>query len=336
MSVSVDFGSHEIRSLVRAGVGSRLRLTSVRSEYILIPDAQAARRMLREEGLPHAICGSGLAVFGPGVANAEWLSRGPAIPLFTNGRIPTHDSLARQILAVLTESILPEPSVRGATCIVSVPGAGLPGNLQESNADFLGHLIQLRGYQPVFLRSAEAVLLAAGVSTAFSGVCIAAGAESTACCVARQGRVMAENGIPLGGRWLDSELAREFGEWIWDESGERHANAGAMERWRLGTRGAEARPAAERSPALSRLVSLITRRLAAAIVEALRAAAVDWVEVPVLLAGGLGLMPEFCQSLHAELAADGRTFRLLTVADPETAVVRGGLIYGELASRSAA
>lgn len=336
MSVSVDFGSREIRSLFRAGVGSRLRLSAVRSEYLLIPDAQAARRMLRDEGVPHAVCGSGLAVFGVGLESAEWLSRGPAIPLFADGRIPTRDSLARQILSVLTESVLPEPSVRGAMCVVSVPGDGLPRNLQEGNEDFLGHLIQLRGYQPVFLRSSEAVLLAAGVSTAFSGVCIAAGAESTACCVARQGRVMAESGIPLGGRWLDTELAREFGEWTWDESGERHANAAALERWRLALRRSDTGAAADRYSALLRLVSLITRRLVVAMRESLRTAAVDWNEVPVLVAGGLSLLPEFCESLRAELSGDGRAYRLLTVADPETAVVRGGLIFSELASRSAA
>jgi hypothetical protein len=336
MSVSLDFGSWEIRSLVRNGVGGRLRLTTVRSEYFLIPDETAARKMLRDEGLAHAICGSGLAVFGNGVERAEWLSRGPTIPLFADGRIPTHDSLARQILSVLTESVLPEPQVRGATCVVSVPGAGLPQNLQEGNEDFLGHLVQLRGYQPVFLRCAEAVMLAAGAATGFSGVCVAAGAESTACCVARQGRVMAESGIPLAGRWLDSELAREFGEWIWDESGERHANAAGLERWRLGLRRNVSAESPAKHPALARLISLITRRLAAAIRESLRAAAVDWKTVPVMLAGGLSLMPGFAASLQAELSRDGVTYQLQTVTDPDTAVVRGGLIYGELASRSAA
>jgi hypothetical protein len=336
MSISLDFGSREIRSLVRSGVGGRLRLTAVRSEYFLIPDATAARRMLRDEGLPHAVCASGLAVFGNGVERAEWLSRGPTIPLFIDGRIPTHDSLARQILSILTESVLPEPAVRGATCVVSVPGAGLPKNLQESNEDFLGHLVQLRGYQPVFLRCAEAVMLAAGAATGFSGVCIAAGAESTACCVARQGRVMAESGIPLAGRWLDSELAREFGEWIWDESGERHANAAALERWRLGLRRSESEATPDKHPALARLISLIIRRLAAAIRESLRVAAVNWDTIPVMLAGGLSRMPGFAAALLAELSRDGCQYSLRTVADPDTAVVRGGLIYGELASRSAA
>jgi hypothetical protein len=70
--------------------------------------------------------------------------------------------------------------------------------------------------------------------------------------------------------------------------------------------------------------------------ESLRTAAVDWNEVPVLVAGGLSLMPEFCESLRTELSGDGRSYRLLTVADPETAVVRGGLISSELATRSAA
>ncbi|MEY3173420.1 MAG: hypothetical protein RLZZ436_1334 [Planctomycetota bacterium] len=336
MSVSIDFGSREIRSLVRAGVGGRLRLTTVRSDYILIPDAAAARKLLREEGLPHAVCASGLAVFGGGVERAEWLSRGPAVPLFVDGRIPTRDSLARQILGVLTESVLPEPPIRGSACVVSVPGAGLPRNLQESNEDFLGHLVQLRGYQPVFLSSAEAVLLASGAATGFSGICVAAGAESTVCCAARQGRVMAESGIPLGGRWLDSELARQFGEWTWDESGEKHANATALERWRLTALRNKSAPTDDRLSALSRLLSLITRRLAVAVRECLRASGVEWSEIPVMLAGGLSQMQEFRVQLQQELSGDGRTYYLQAVSDPETAVVRGGLIFGELASRSAA
>lgn len=207
MTVSLDFGSREIRSLVRTGVsGGRLRLCSVRSEYVLIPDEVAARRLLREEGLAYAVCGMGLAVFGSGVERAVWLSRGPAIPLFVDGCIPTRDGLARQILGVLTESILPEPSVWGETCVITVPGAGLSAEMREANGDFLGHLVQLRGYRPVLLGAPELSLLAGGRELGFSGVSVVAGAESTSFCVSRRGLVLAEGGIPLGGRWLDSEL----------------------------------------------------------------------------------------------------------------------------------
>jgi hypothetical protein len=343
MTVSVDFGSREIRSLVRAGVsGGRLRLMTVRSEYVLIPDESSARRMLREEGLPHAICGAGLAVFGAGVERLGWLSRRPAVPLFTDGRIPTRDGLARQILGVLTESVLPEPMVRGETCVLTVPGAGLPQELRESNEDFLGHLVQMRGYCPVVLGAAEAVQLAGGRETGFSGVSVSAGAESLSFCVSRQGRVLASGGIPLGGRWLDSELAREFEDWVWDESGERHPNAAGQERWRLSlVRSVASDTAAtvERLGALQRLLLRMTRRLAAGIVESVRVAGVEWERVPVLLAGGFGLMRGLSEGLSADLealSADGRQYEVRTAADAETAVVRGGLIYGELESRSAA
>lgn len=341
MTVSVDFGSREIRSLVRTGIsGSRLLLTTVRSEYVMVPNESSARRMLREEGLPHAVCGGGLAVFGSGVERVGWLSRRPAVPLFVDGRIPTRDGLARQILGVLTESVLPEPTVRGETCVLTVPGAGLPQELRESNEDFLGHLVELRGYCPVVLGAAESVQLAGGQETGFSGVSVSAGAESLSFCVSRQGCVLSSAGIPLGGRWLDSELAREFEDWVWDESGERHPNAAGQERWRLGLVGREASGRSdERLVALQRLLLRMTRRLAAGIVESVRLSGVEWERVPVLLAGGLGLMRGLSEGLSADLkalSADGREYEVRTAADAETAVVRGSLIYGELETRSAA
>jgi hypothetical protein len=341
MTVSLDFGSREIRSLVRAGVsGGRLRLTAVRSEYVLIPDEAAARRLLREEGLAHAVCGTGLAVFGSGVERAIWLSRRPAIPLFVDGRIPTRDGLARQILGVLTESVLPEPRVWGETCVIAVPGAGLSAELRESNGDFLGHLVQLRGYRPLVLGAAESALLAGGRETGFSGVSVVAGAESTSYCVSRQGLMLAEGGIPLGGRWLDSELARECGQWVWDESGERHPDLALAEGWRLGLSGVGGPGRNVLSEeALQRLLIRLTRRLAAGIFESVRMAGVTEPTVPVLLAGGLSQMPRFNACLRESLAAvaeAGRRYEVRTAADAETMVVRGGMIFGELESRSAA
>lgn len=341
MTVSLDFGSREIRSLVKTGVsGGRLRLTTVRAEYVLIPDETAARRMLRDEGLSHAVCGTGLAVFGSGVERAAWLSRCPAIPLFVDGRIPTRDGLARQILGVLVESLLSEPGVWGETCVLSVPGAGLSAELREANGDFLGHLVQMRGYRPLVLGAAELALLAGGRESGFSGVSVVAGAESTSFCVSRQGNVLTEGGIPLGGRWLDSELARECEQWIWDESGERHADTALVEKWRLGLSGVRgpARVALSEA-ALQRLLIRLTRRLAAGIVESVRLAGMHEQTVPVMLAGGLSLMPGFSASLRESLATaagTGRSFEVRTATDSETVVVRGGMIYGELESRSAA
>lgn len=343
MISAVDFGSSAIRCLYRdPNDRHRLKLFAERSEYALIPSKEEQIRSLSEADIPFAVCEGSLAVVGNAVNRADWLTQVPLTPLFDEGRVPEHDPPARQMINLLLESILPASTDDAECCAVVLPGDnGLGDNgsteASRSSERFLCQLIRMRGYRPLPVDPAAAAVLATGVDDAFTGISVVLGAQATAIALTRLSRPLASRRLAVGTDGIDLELARQFGIHRYDAGGTGYLNLEQARIWRTSGHIHLGHPVSSRETQLVRLFSDLLDRVARTIGELLQLQDIrrqlGAPRLPITVCGGPAFQPGlaslFTERLIALDLAD--SIAALRIADqPETAVVRGGLIFAEL------
>lgn len=205
MSIALDIGAHGMRSLRRAGntlLGRRFR-----GAYAQLPESHVSRRLLKQLGMPHVRSARHLLVLGEWAEELSRLFRVPLIPLLPGGELPHGDPQRRQMLGTLIEGLLPEPRIPGEICCMSRPGssADRDGEHRERN-EFLRQVVRLRGYTPIALPAATAVVLAELTDRQFTGVGIAWGAAGCETSLVHCGRELRRRWIPVGGHRIDEEL----------------------------------------------------------------------------------------------------------------------------------
>ena len=186
MSVGLDLGSYQFRS-IRFSEG-KLIARSCPAVFVAIADTPAHRRLLQQSSTQFATCTDHLLVFGE--AAQEWASmlNLELTPLLRGGRIPTSDSVSRQILALMIDAMLPVPPTPSPLCKMTLPGGGLDGRVTNRDADFFQQLVTLRGYRPQFVTATLALALAELSEASFTGIAITLGHTTS------------EFGIVLSGR----------------------------------------------------------------------------------------------------------------------------------------
>ncbi len=340
MICAIDFGCSRIRSVYRnPETPDRLTMYSEWSEYTLLRNTEQHRRALEAEQVPHADCGETLVVFGNNAAKAQWLSRVPRTALLTDGHVPSDDAPARQMLNLLTESIMPKSTGKNDICVLTIPGVRDGSGQANRNEAFLCHLVQMRGYTPLVVNSAEAALLSTCSDAAFTGVSIVVGAETTAVCVARLGVVLASEAIEVGGNWIDSEMCRQFKVQMYDETGNAYLDLESIRQWKIDTSPNLINAHGDRERQLSRLYWVVQERIVRLIRELTAKSSVraslNNQRLSVMTAGGAVKVSGFADLLTEQLIQHDIADQILSVrvaSDPETAVLRGALIYGELES----
>ncbi|MEJ7592679.1 MAG: hypothetical protein WKF77_14105 [Planctomycetaceae bacterium] len=342
MICAIDFGSCRIRSVFRnPQAPERLTMFSERSEYTLLTNTQQHRQTLEAQAIPCAECDQSLVVFGNRAASAQWLSRVPRTALLTDGNVPSDDAPARQILSQLTESMLPDGSDSQNLCVLTVPGLRDGSDQAKKNEAFLHHLVQMQGYQPLVVNSAEAALLATSSDAAFTGVCLVMGAETTTICIARLGKMIVSETIAIGGNWIDTELAKHFQVQMFDETGTGYLNIESIRQWKIESRVNLKNPLGDRERMLARLYAVALDRVAHTVTQMLNSTPV-WLalnkqRLSVMLAGGAVVVDGFANLLTEQFIQHDIADRILSIRiapDPETAVVRGALILAELESHA--
>ena len=333
MITALDFGCHSIKSAFRCPDDPRkINLFCERSEYAVLPDTPAHLQALADNLISYAICEDSLVVFGNRASEVRWLSRQPCAPLFTDGRVPREDAPARQILNVLTEALLPTTDEE-SFCVFTSPG----GNAQADNNEFLSRLIRMHGWTPIASTAGNAVMLATGHDTRFTGVSIVVGAESTQVCVSRFGAEVAGETIEVGSNWIDSELAAQFKMKTWDESGDCYLDLEGVRNWKHDSRIQLRNGVDEREKTLSRLYGVVLNRVAKSVHQLLNSitvrSALGGERVSIVCAGGATETAEFAGALTERFVEHDIASEILSVRvaeEPSTAVVRGLLIQGEL------
>ena len=347
MICAIDFGSCRIRSVFRnPQTPERLKMFSVRSDYTLLSSTEQNRMTLEALAVPYAECDQALVVFGNQATSAQWLSRVPPTALLVGGNVPSDDAPARQMLSLLTESMLPiihdAHSGSGAQnlCVMTVPGLRDGSDQARKNEAFLYRLVQMQGYQPLVVNSAEATLLATCSDALFTGVNLVMGAETTTICIARLGMLIASETIGIGGNWIDTELAKHFRVQIFDEAGTAYLNIESIRHWKTESGANLINSLGDRERMLMRLYTAVLDRVSRTLTQMLDSAqvrlALSTQRLSVMLAGGAVMVDGFVNLLTEQFIQHGIADRILSVRiapDPETAVIRGALIFGELESR---
>lgn len=348
MICSLDFGCGTLRSLCRSGgAGSRLQRLEMRSEYSAVPDTALHRRALSDQGVPYAVGEGVLLIVGNDVERTRWLTRIPATPMFPGGRVPCADAPARQLLHILTGCLLPRVTDGENLCVMIAPAAegrvgeqeGLPSET-AGGSEFLRRLVEMAGFSAVQLGAAEVALLSVWPDSQYTGVSVVLGAESSSWCLARRGLVQASGWLPAGGNWVDSELAKQLRLHVWDADGAAYLDTARVSSWRRQQSVDVRQPRDEQEHVLSRLVRAVLQQLATVLVQQLEhtEGLVQALRpVQVVLSGGFAGtsgVPELLAEQLSLLSGGSQRFLVQRAVAPDTAVVRGGLIYGELELRA--
>lgn len=347
MICAIDFGSCRIRSVFRnPQTPERLKMFSERSEYTLLSNSEQNRMSLESQAVPYAECDQALVVFGNLATSVQWLSRVPPTALLAGGLVPSDDAPARQMLSLLTESMLPKISGTQSgsgvqnLCVMTLPGLRDGSDQARTNEAFLHRLVQMQGYQPLVVNSAEAALLATCSDALFTGVSLVMGAETTTICIARLGKLIASETFAVGGNWIDTELAKHFSVQMFDAAGTAYLDIESIRHWKLESGVNLMNARGDRERMLARLYTAVLDRMSHTIIQMLDSTQVrlelNTQRLSVMLAGGAVMIDGFASLLTEQFIQHGIADRILSVRiapDPETAVVRGALIFGELESR---
>jgi len=192
VSIGLDLGTTQFRSLRVAG--NELIGRQCRAVYVVLSDTVSHRRLLEQSGAKFASCGDDLVLFGD--LALEWadILNLAVVPLLPGGRVPQSDPVARQILTLMVDAVLPPAERLGDVCCLTVPG-GHDINVNQAelpyDVRFFQQLVALRGYQPKLISSGQAVVLAELASASFSGIGISFGAGNCQIGIIHCGRELA-------------------------------------------------------------------------------------------------------------------------------------------------
>ncbi|QDT15681.1 disk-shape morphogenesis protein volactin [Alienimonas californiensis] len=329
----LDLGVHRFRSLRRSG--GRTIGRSCRAAYGVLPDSPARRRLLEQVGLNFATTRaaegeeSELLLFGDAADEYAKLFGTPPLALLPDGKVPTDDPPARQIVAALIDSLLPDPVSDEEPVKVIFPGG-------EADREFLSRVIRLRGYEPQAVDPAEAFAAATMPATGFRGLALICGADRWELAAVLGGKVVARCVAEGGTTALDRRRAEDRVEVVYERDGEKYLDVDACRRTRetfagtlLAPQGEEERAIAElHAAALGELFAEAARRFSGE--PSLRHIHKS---LPVFCGGGGGRIAGFAELVERELADAQFPLPL----GPVTAVkaddyltARGALILAEL------
>ena len=207
MSIGLDLGSTQFRSIRQQG--SRLIGRSCYTEILSLPDTPGHRRLLDRDRVKYAECAGTLVVLDlPAREWGELLSH-PVRSLLLDGQMPHYDMLARQVLSLMVDAVLPEARTPGEICSLTIPGELLPTD-DSPERNFFFRLVSLRGYTPIAVGQGHAIVLAELGSSGFSGLGISLGASVTEFSLNHSGRELARCSIPWGTSSLTSDLSLDL------------------------------------------------------------------------------------------------------------------------------
>ena len=186
MSVGLDVGSYGLRSLYcRDGM---LRGRKCRTAYAVLSGSPSHQSLLKQAQVPFAVCDDSIILFGDWAVDYAGLFRVPSLPLLSEGRLPTQDPLVRQVLAALTDALLPVPRREREVCCFAMPCSSAdPVHDSSEEREFFPRLARLKGYETEIISAGLATVLAELSEEGFSGIGIVFGASGCEAVLAHRG-----------------------------------------------------------------------------------------------------------------------------------------------------
>lgn len=336
MTIALDPGAFAFRSLRRDGPALAARRS--RAVAASLRDNEARRRWVTIANVPHLYAEEHLVLPGDAALAASELSEAFPRDLLPGGALPESDPVARQVIAVLVDGLLPWSRYPHEVCCFAQPAYGAGGAdgdmALDRRREFISRLVRLRGYEPLPINPATALVLAELGESGFTGIGLALGASGCDVAVVHRGIQIAWGRVERGGAWIDEQLAREIGAWRRDGRGE-HVPDLEFARRRKERSSLESFPDDE-----SRLVAELYRILTISLIEVVeetldldRRIPLLPQPLPVICGGGLARIPGFSELLQGAL---GRRRLAAPLAVPQVAgdqeytIARGCLIRAEL------
>lgn len=307
MSIGLDLGSTQFRSIRQQG--ARLTGRTCTVETLSLPDTPAHRRLLDRDRVGYVEYGGQLQILG--AASREWseLLSIPVRPLLTDGLLPSDDGLAKRLLGLMVDAVLPMPRIPGEVCCLTIPGELLPTEDSPERQFFL-RLIRMRGYTPLPIGQGHALVLAELSSCGFSGLGISIGASISEFSLNHSGRELARCAIPWGLSSLPAEV---------------------QQRLISGSQGTE-KPRQQLTDFLVELLLEAGERIAQH--DGFR---VLQQPVGIVIGGGIAALPDMaavCDAAWQRAAWPIRTRFLNVAPHSEYAIARGGLIRAALEAQN--
>ncbi|QDT36312.1 hypothetical protein [Stratiformator vulcanicus] len=329
MNIGLDLGTDRFRSL--RAIDGRLVARAVPSRCSMVDDTPAARRLLERASLPYAVCQSDLILLGEAALESAALVGKPSIELLPGGNVPSNDPPARQVIAALIESLLPAPTLSGTR---PVCGLVLPHSGTADGADFLTHLVELRGYVAEQIRAADAVALATLSQEMLTGAVLTLGANSAEFAVIHHGRRAAHILIDVGTADIDRAIAEADDLHIYDTAGVRFRDDASVGRSRENLSGSLLNPGDARA---KQIEAAYTRWLDSIILQATELTGKTVMagvpgKLPLVCAGGPTQIRGFVPFLESRLRSADLPFDVseIRVADAAYTAARGALAHAEL------
>lgn len=336
MSISLDIGTTRFRSLRR--VGGELVGRSVPATFALVPDDPTTRKMLAVADLSFADADGELALIGDGVLEHAATLRTTPLRVLPGGLVAADDPPARQLLATLLESILPEAAQPGESCGVVLPAAAAT---DYESRNFLLRLIQMQGFTPVEISAPHAVSLATLSTEGFTGVSVILGAGEFSLSVTHRGRELVTVREPRGVDWIDAQLAATEKRHFHDAAGERYLDTESIRKQREMLAEPLTRPTTDFAVQIAELYRQLLRTTLAELSHQMERESFGRFNtpLPIVCAGGGTRAPGFSALLSAVLTASDFPIDLGTVRlarHDEYVTARGALIHAELENVTAA
>lgn len=223
MNIALDFGAHSGRSLRQ--VGRALLARQSRTVAAMLPDEPVARNWLDRLDLTCVQCDGHLLTVGDAADDLARLFHVPSYDLLAEGVIPYEDPVTRQLVALLVDALVPMAVRPGEICCFVQPDQPASSQVEQSDlarrAHFMSRVVRLRGYEPLPLNPAVALVLAEMEPERFTGLGICLGASGIDVALAHRGNTVATSRLSRGGRWIDEQLSGARELFVDDAFGQR-------------------------------------------------------------------------------------------------------------------
>ena len=331
MTIALDIGASRIRSL--RPQGTRLFGRAAPLTYALLPDSPRHRRLLDGGRVPFAVSEDRLVLIADHAVEFARLFREPIRSGLCAGQLAANDPLARQVVAAITDAVLPRASEPGEICCLTVPGGVDP---DSHEAAFFARLVRLAGYTPAIVRAGLGLILAELRDAFFTGVGLSFGAATSELTIAHRGRQVASLAIGRGGNWIDAQLAEQEGCFLWDGTGQRHPDLDAVARAKTEHGESLLAPTSPRGRRLAALYQRLIDELcqhAAGILQQIPLMGMLPRPLPLVVGGGTARIRGFGEMLDASLQSAALPIALRParlIYETDYTVARGCLIRAEL------
>lgn len=316
----LDIGTMNLVSARK--VGSSVRTKRIRDAFLDLE--QEAKKMLKMSGVSYVEKDDQIVILGdPALETANLFQREARRPL-KGGLISSKEMDALEILSILIENVLGEPSVDGEICYYGIPANPIdnPDHDVTYHEAVFERLVSELGYKAVSGNEAMAIVYSECASDGFSGIGCSFGAGMTNIALSYMTMPIMEFSVQRGGDWIDERAAQAVGSTASRMCSIKEKGIDLME------------PEGREEEALvvyyRNLINYALKKIAKQFKEAQSDATMDKA-IPIVVSGGTSLAGGFVE-LFEDVFDDHRADFPIDISeireaeDPMTAVAEGLLV----------